>query len=149
MAENRNVDSTGRFAALHTEAEPQLVWEDNIKPTKRQRRKSAKGKLQNGGSTNSSSSSASNQSSSSIFHSAAQLVPISEAAVLRSSSAEPSSSPDTFSLQQPSTAKPQRQTADEVALHTTRRPLSSLSFQELRPSRDGETLQSSRACCLP
>ncbi|KAA6416851.1 MAG: hypothetical protein FRX49_13167 [Trebouxia sp. A1-2] len=122
--------SGGRFAILRTQSEHTSEL-DNSKSSKRRRRKSAKANLESTDSSEEPSALVHESSGSSTSFAKPPLKPISEAAVLRSNSAEPASALEATSLQ--SSLRQDRQTAEDVLTRTTRRPHMSLSFQESRP----------------
>ena len=140
VRDNNAPGSYGRFTVLHADADPELVWEDNQRLGKRRRRKSAKGKLQNGLDSSGTSYTTSSQNSTDTFYPSSYLTPISESAVPRSNSAEPNGSLVAFSSGHIDSLRQQRHTTDEAARITSRRPLASLSFQEARPSHEGDKL---------
>jgi len=126
--------SGGRFAILRTESEPTSELE-NSKSSKRRRRKSAKANLESPDSSEEPSALAHGSSGSSTSFAKPPLKSISEAAVLRSNSAEPASVLEATSLQ--SSLRQDRHTAEYVLKRTARRPHMSLSFQESRPATEG------------
>ncbi len=126
--------SGGRFAILRTESEPTSELE-NSKSSKRRRRKSAKGNLESTDSSEEPSALAHGSIGSSTTFAKPPLKSISEAAVLRSNSAEPASALEATSLQ--SSLRQDRHTAEDVLKRTARRPHMSLSFQESRPATEG------------
>ena len=126
--------SGGRFAILRTQSEHTSEL-DNSKSSKRRRRKSAKANLESTDSSEEPSALVHESSGSSTSFAKPPLKPISEAAVLRSNSAEPASALEATSLQ--SSLRQDRQTAEDVLTRTTRRPHMSLSFQESRPVNEG------------
>jgi len=126
--------SGGRFAILRTESEPTSELE-NSKSSKRRRRKSAKANLESTDSSEEPSALARGSSGSSTSFAKPPLKSISEAAVLRSNSAEPASALEATSLQ--SSLRQDRHTAEDVLKRTARRPHMSLSFQESRPATEG------------
>lgn len=126
--------SGGRFALLRTEPEHSSEV-DNSKSSKRRRRKSAKANLESTDSSEEPSALAHGSTGSSTSFAKPPLKSISEAAVLRSNSAEPASALEATSLQ--SSLRQDRQTAEDVLKRTDRRPHMSLSFQESRPANEG------------
>lgn len=132
-------DAGGRFAVLRTEPDRTTVTDTFSRSSKRRRRKSAKGDLESTG--NSEEPSAQHEakgltpgsSSSSAIFAKPPLRAISEAAVLRSNSAEPGSALDATS---PETSRQDRQSVPDALQHP-RRPHMSLSFQESRPATQG------------
>jgi len=119
---------------LRTESEPTSELE-NSKSSKRRRRKSAKANLESTDSSEEPSALARGSSGSSTSFAKPPLKSISEAAVLRSNSAEPASALEATSLQ--SSLRQDRHTAEDVLKRTARRPHMSLSFQESRPATEG------------
>ncbi len=140
MVGTNNADGIGgRFALLHTDPEPNQVWDSNPKSSKRRRRKSAKGILESEASSDGDTTVfLTGSSGSSTFLAKPPLRSISEAAVLRSNSAEPVSSTDALSSEASPLARQERQSAEDALQHTARRPHLSLSFQECRPVAEGK-----------
>ena len=127
-------ENGGRFAILRTESEHTSEL-SNPKSSKRRRRKSAKANLESTDSSEEPSAIAHGSSGSSTSFAKLPLKSISEAAALRSNSAEPASVLEATSLQ--SSLRQDRHTAEDILKRAARRPHMSLSFQESRPAIEG------------
>ena len=140
LAAAQSDDAGGRFAVLRTEPIRTTVTDSISRSSKRRRRKSAKGDLESNGNSEEPSAQHEAQgltpgsSSSSATFAKPPLRAISEAAVLRSNSAEPGSALDATS---PETSLRQDRQSVPDALQHPRRPHMSLSFQESRPATQG------------
>lgn len=131
----------GRFDLLDSNATAEVSQDSSPKPSKRRRRKSAKGHSSDQETDAGTSMLLNGSRSGSLSHGKPPLRTISELADLRSNSADVSTSAEVTAELAPGLLRLVRQSAEEVSQHTPRKPHSSMSFQDSRPATEGD-------CCL-